>query len=169
MILGLVDCRLHQAACCHQPDRHRVRARRAVRHAWRAEDAGLDGAVSRHHRAHQRDRLHVPRHHHHARGDLRRHLARRAGGGAARALRVPCTTARGAGSMSSPRSSRSISMCSCWWCRPSRRSPSCIRWRRPAPSRPSWWRRPSCLITFLWLGFGAVRKFHPEAMAPARR
>ena len=25
------------------------------------------------------------------------------------------------------------------------------------------------LLTFLWLGFGAVRKFHPEAMAPARR
>ena len=25
------------------------------------------------------------------------------------------------------------------------------------------------LLTFLWLGFGAVRKFHPEALAPARR
>jgi hypothetical protein len=25
------------------------------------------------------------------------------------------------------------------------------------------------LLTFLWLGFGAVRKFHPEAMAPTRR
>jgi hypothetical protein len=25
------------------------------------------------------------------------------------------------------------------------------------------------LLTFLWLGFGAVRKFRPEAMAPARR
>ena len=25
------------------------------------------------------------------------------------------------------------------------------------------------LLTFLWLGFGAVRKFHPEAMASARR
>ena len=24
------------------------------------------------------------------------------------------------------------------------------------------------LLTFLWLGFGAVRKFHPEAMAPRR-
>ena len=53
-------------------------------------------------------------------------------------------TARGVGSMSSPRSLRSISTCSCWWCRPSRKSPSCIRWRRTAQSRPSSWRRPSC-------------------------
>ena len=51
---------------------------------------GVDGAVPRHHRAHQRDRLHVPGRHRHARCDLRRHLAPRAGGGADRALCVPC-------------------------------------------------------------------------------
>ena len=110
--------------------------------AGRAADARLDGAVSRDHRAHQRDRVHVPRHYRYAGGDLRRHLARGARRGAACPLCVP--------------GKRSLAMDLCRH-RPVCALSQCIRSggagvskdclpasaRRTAPSRRSWWRRPS--------------------------
>jgi len=128
----------------------------------------VDGAVSRHHRAHQRDRLHVPR----------RHLTPAAIFGAI-SLAVLAVALLALYVFHANGAWRWIYVVTALIALylnvfvlvvQSFQKIAFLHPLAPNGSEPPFLvAQTILLLTFLWLGFGALRKFHPEAMAPARR